>query len=165
MLVGFLGVSNALLALTVFWKSEKTILIPFDLQTPCWVQGKRVSREYLEQVGRDVAMLLLDISPASYSYKHEALLKIVVPESYGALKGQLMKDGEQYESLQLSTSFKPSEITALPETLAVQVKGTLTSYMAQKEVHSSLESLTFQFIHRGGLLLLKSVSGGNPHVS
>lgn len=157
--------SNLLLVVMVFLKTEKTILVPLDLQTPCWVQGTRVSREYLEHLGRDVAMLMLDISPSSFPYKHAAILKHVSPEGYGPLKSQLIKDEEQYTSLQLSTSFKPSEIQADPDSLTVQVKGTLTSYMAQKKVQSSLETLHLKFTHRGGLFLLKSISGGNPHAS
>src|SRR3990167_2488730 len=153
--VGFLTLSNTLLVIVSFCASEKTILIPTETRDQFWVHGNQVSGSYLEERGRDVVRLLLDKSPASFPYNHAALLKYAAPESYGTLQKQLLREGEQYTALQLSTNFKPTEITPNPQTLTVEVKGILTTYLAGQEVRQSNETLTLKFIHRGAGLLLE----------
>ena len=164
-LVGVLALTNVLLSMIVFGKREQVILVPPHHAKSLRVQGNDISKEYLEELGVYMAKLLLDLSPASFSYNHEVLLKYVAPESYGALKKKLFKDGEQYTKLQLSTSFKPSQVTAIPKTLTVDVIGTLTSYIAGKEVESTQELIILEFTQRGGGLLLKRVKGGLQHES
>lgn len=164
-LVGFLSLSNVMLATFVLGKKEKVILLPPQLENPFWVKGKEVSEEYLEDMGHFMAMLLLDISPASFPFKHKALLRYAVPEAYGPLKTQLLKDGEQYTSLQLSTHFKPTQIITNPQTLEAQVTGSLASFVGDKKVQETTETLTFKLTNRSGAFLLESVSGGNPHAS
>ena len=164
-LTATLALSNVLLSLIVFGKREQVVLVPPHHAKSLRVQGNDISKEYLEELGVYMAKLLLDLSPASFSYNHEVLLKYVAPESYGVLKKKLMKDGEQYTKLQLSTSFKPSQVTATPKTLHVDVIGTLTSYIAGKEVESSQEIVSLEFTQRGGGLLLKRVKGGLQHES
>jgi conjugal transfer pilus assembly protein TraE len=164
-LVGALLLSNIILSSALLCKREKITLVPRQFDRAFSIQGENVSSEQLELMGRDIAMLLLDISPSSYAYKHKALLEYVAPQSYGALKKRLFKDGEHYNSLQLSTNFKPTQIIANPDALVVEVKGNLTSYVGEKMVHSSLETLTLKFTQSTGILLLESVSGGEPHDS
>lgn len=164
-LVGFLILSNVFLSYALISKREKLTIVPRQIERPVEFQGENVSASYLELIGRDISMLLLDNSPSSFSYKHKALLDYVAPESYGVVKEKLIKDGEHYTSLQLSTNFKPSEIIANPDTMEVEVKGTLTSYIGEKIVRSSLETLTLKFTLRSGILLLESVSGGDTDES
>jgi conjugal transfer pilus assembly protein TraE len=164
-LVGALVLSNIILSSALFCKREKITLVPRQFDKAFSIQGENVSSEQLELMGRDIAMLLLDTSPSSYVYKHKALLEYVSPESYGTLKKRLFKDGEHYNSLQLSTNFKPTQIIVKPDSLEVQIKGSLTSYMGEKMVHSSLENIKLKFTQSTGILLLESVSGGEPHDS
>lgn len=164
-LVGVLALSNVLLVTWTLGKKEKIILIPPQLENPFWVSGETVSEEYLEDMGHFMAMLLLDISPGSFPFKHKVLLRHTTPEGYGALKSQLLKDGEYYTSLQLSTHFKPSKILTKPETLEAEVTGSLTSFVGDKRVRETTETLTFKFTMREGAFLLERASGGNPHAS
>ena len=158
-----MAVSNILLSTGVFFKKERTILVPPHITKTLWVEGGTVSKEYLEEMGLYMAKLLLDLSPTSFPYNHETLLKYSTPEAYGALKKQLMDDGEEYTKLQLSTHFKPTEVKAHPSKLKVEVKGNLTSYVAGKEISSSLETISLQFTLRGAGLLLEKVTGGIIH--
>ncbi len=158
-----MAMSTVLLSTALFFKNERTILVPPHITKTLWVEGGIVSKEYLEEMGLYMSKLLLDLSPLSFSYNHETLLRYATPEAYGALKKQLMDDGEHYTKLQLSTHFKPSEVKANPSKLQVEVRGTLTSYVAGKEVSSSLETVLFQFTLRGAGLLLERVTGGIQH--
>jgi conjugal transfer pilus assembly protein TraE len=161
--VGLMAFSNGLLSAGYLYKNERIILVPPHINKTLWVQGGEVSQSYLEEMGLYITKLLLDLSPASFSYNHEVLLKYATPEAYGSLKKQLMKDGEHYTKLQLSTSFKPTEVTAYPESLEVTVKGTLASFVAGKHIHDSQEVLSLKFSLRGEGLLLERVSGGKAH--
>ncbi len=156
-------VSILVLSAALFLKNERTILVPPQINKTLWVEGRTVSKEYLEEMGIYMSKLLLDLSPSSFTYNHETLLKYVAPEAYGALKKQLMEDGEQYTKFDLSTHFKPTQVIANPSTLQVEVKGNLTSYMANKEIKSSLETVSLHFSLRGAGLLLEKVTGGIAH--
>jgi len=162
-LAGILSLSNVLLVVGLICKSERVILVPPHIHKSLWVEDGEVSKEYLEEMGAYLSKLLLDLSPTSFPYNHETLLKYATPEAYGSLKKQLIHDGEQYIKLQLSTHFKPAEVIANSQTLEVQVKGMLTSFMAGKQIRESQETLSLQFTQRGGGLLLESISGGNEH--
>ncbi|MBS0271671.1 MAG: type IV conjugative transfer system protein TraE [Proteobacteria bacterium] len=165
MLAGILSLSNVLLVVALICKSERIILVPPHIHKVLWIEGGEISKEYLEEMGAYLSKLLLDISPTSFPYNHETLLKYATPEAHGELKKQLIKDGEQYTQLQLSTHFKPAEVIASPQILEVQIKGLLTSFMAGKQVKESQETIILKFTQRGGGLLLESISGGNPHAS
>jgi len=158
-----MGMSTVLLSTALFFKKERTILVPPHITKTLWVEGGIVSKEYLEEMGLYMSKLLLDLSPTSFPYNHETLLKYATPEAYGALKKQLMDDGEEYTKLQLSTHFKPSEVSANPSKLHVDVKGTLTSYVAGKEMSALPETVSIQFSLRGAGLLLEKVTGGISH--
>lgn len=164
-LSAFMAVSNMILSIALFLKHERIILVPPHITKTLWVEGGTVSKEYLEEMGLYMSKLLLDLSPTSFAYNHETLLKYATPEAYGALKKQLLEDGDYYTKLQLSTHFKPTEVTASPSKLYVEVKGTLTSYVAGKEIHASIETISLQFSLRGAGLLLEKVTGGIQHDS
>jgi conjugal transfer pilus assembly protein TraE len=155
-----MAMSTIVLSSALFLKNERIILVPPHITKTLWVEGGTISKEYLEEMGLYMSKLLLDLSPTSFAYNHEALLRYATPESYGALKKQFFEDGEYYTKLQLSTHFKPTEVKANPSKLSVDVKGSLTSYVAGKEIRTSLETISLQFSLRGAGLLLERVIGG-----
>jgi conjugal transfer pilus assembly protein TraE len=157
--------SNIILSIALFLKNERTILVPPHITKTLWVEGGTISKEYLEEMGLYISKLFLDLSPTSFAYNHETLLRYATPEAHGALKKQLIEDGEYYTKLQLSTHFKPTEVTANPSKFHVEVKGNLTSYVAGKEIRTSLEMISLQFSLRGAGLLLERVTGGIQHDS
>ena len=152
-----LSASILVLGVALLQKHEKTILVPVSFSKSFWVQGEEVSPEYLEEMGLYMAKLLLDLSPSTLAHNHKILLRYTTPEAYGTLKTQFIKEEKEYASLQLATHFKPSSVLAYPETLSVNVKGILTSYVAGKDIKTSSESLRLKFANRGSGLLLESV--------
>lgn len=139
--------NNLILSGAVFYKRERMILVPPRITKPFWVQGSSVSQEYLTEMGAYISKLFLDLSPSSISYNHGTLLTYATPEAYGQLKKQFMKEADEYTKLQLSTHFKPSEVTVNSETLEVTVKGTLNSYVAGKHIRESQETVVIRFSH------------------
>lgn len=165
LLAGVLLLNNLILSGAVFYKRERMILVPPRIHKQLWVQGDTVSKEYLTEMGTYLSKLFLDLSPATASYNHGILLTYATPEAHGSLKKQFLKENEEYTKLQLSTHFKPSEITANPETLAVSIKGSMSSYVAGKHIRDSQETVAIQFTHRDAGLLLERVTGGLSSVA
>jgi len=159
-LAGILLLNNLILSGTAFYKRERIILVPPRITKQLWVQGDTVSKDYLTEMGAYLSKLFLDLSPSTVSYNHGILLTYATPEAFGPLKKQFLKEAQEYTKLQLSTHFKPSEITADPETLAVTIKGSMSSYVAGKHLHDSQETVAIQFTHRDAGLLLEKVTGG-----
>ena len=160
LLAGALLLNNLILSGAVFYKRERMVLVPPRIHKQLWVQGDKVSKEYLTEMGAYLSKLFLDLSPSTIAYNHGILLTYATPEAYGSLKKQFLKEGEEYTKLQLSTHFKPSEITTNPETLEVTIKGSMGSYVAGKHIRDSQETVAIQFTHRDAGLLLERVTGG-----
>jgi len=160
---GIMALSNLVLVTAYIFKGERTILVPPQITRSFGFEGGEVSKEYLEEMGLFISTLLLDMSPASAHFKHKTILKYAVPESYGALKKKLLKDEEYYKELQLSTTFKPAEVTADPQHLTATIKGYLASYMGTDKIQSEEINLRLKFALRGAGLLLEEVKGGPSH--
>lgn len=160
---GIMAFSNLVLVTAYIFKGERTILVPPQLTRSFWFDGGDVSKEYLEEMGLFMSTLLLDMSPSSAQFKHQAILKYAVPESYGSLKNKLLKDEDYYNELQLSTTFRPAQVIADPQNLTASVKGTLTSYMGTDKIHNEEINLQLNFALRGVGLLLEEVKGGPSH--
>lgn len=152
--------NTTILCCSVFGKRERILLVPPRITKELWVQGEKLSQEYLTEMAGYIAKLFLDLSPSNFAYNHSLLLTYATPEAHGTLKKQFLKEGEEYTKLQLSTHFKPTEITANPETLEVSVKGTMSSYVAGKHIRDSQETVSIKFTHREAGLLLEHVTGG-----
>ena len=150
--------SILILSIALLQKHEKTILIPINPHKSFWVHGEEVSPEYLEEMGLYMAKLLLDLSPSTLAHNHKILLRYTTPEAYGTLKAQFIKQEKEYASLQLATHFKPTSVLADPKALTVDIKGTLTSYIAGKDIKTSSETMRLTFATRGSGLLLKSAT-------
>lgn len=156
-----LTLSILLLGLGLLQRREKIILVPPTLHKSFWVQGDQLSKEYLEEMALYLSKLLLDLTPSSLRQNHTILLRYTTPESYGTLKNQFFQEEQEYESLQLSTYFKPSSVHVNPESLTAEVKGTLSRYVAGKEIQTTSETLFLKFANRGSGLLLESARGGD----
>lgn len=148
----------ALLSIALFFKTERTILMPPEITKAMWFQGSKASASYLESFGAYIAKLLLDITPLSFPHNHEQILKYATPEVYGILKKQLQDDGEQYTKLQLSTHFYPNQVTVNTKTLEVEVKGMLSSYIAGNKVKEEQETIRLKFINRGSGIQLSEAN-------
>ena len=157
-----MGVSTLILSVCVFYKTEKVILVPPHITKSFWIRGDEVSKSYLEEMGVYMTKLLLDLSPSNLDHNHRVLLRYATPEAHGKLEKQFFEEAQEYKGLQLTTHFKPVSVTANPQKLEVEVKGTLTSFVASKEVKSTQEILCLKFTHRGNGLLLEKAARVAP---
>lgn len=87
--LAFAGLS-AVLGVTAAARDCEVVLQPV-LRTPLTISSAGVSREYLEAVTRDAAVLTLNRTPQSLEYWMTSVLEMVHPSAYGQVKGDLLK--------------------------------------------------------------------------
>ncbi|MCQ8897822.1 type IV conjugative transfer system protein TraE, partial [Limnobacter humi] len=85
-----LAAAVALLLLLSASRDREVVLQPV-LRSPLTVSSAGVSREYLEMVTRDTAILTLDRSPANLDYWMKSVLEIVSPRAQGKIKADLLR--------------------------------------------------------------------------
>lgn len=147
--------SNLLLCISVVTKDTNTILLPMTLTKSFSVSGKEVSEEYLELISRDLIQSILNITPNNYEYNKEAILKLVHPSFYGALKQQLDTLSEDVKQRQISIYFLPAEMKVSNEELTSEITGYLETRIGLKEVGKLLKKYRMKFDYTGSQLTLK----------
>ena len=90
LVTGALALSTVGLFFTASARDREIVLQPV-LTNPMTLSSSGVSREYLEAVTRDVAVLTLNRTPQSLEYWMKAVLEVVHPAAYGKVKGDLLK--------------------------------------------------------------------------
>jgi len=148
--------ANILLALKTFFHLERILVMPPEIHQSFWVEGNRVSNHYVEEMALFFAHLLLDTSEASAPFHREVILRYAQPESYGALKTQLLEDEQRYKKEQLSTSFKPSVVEVDNKKMTADLTGDLLSYVGSKKISQNRETYRFHFHYDHGRLQIVS---------
>lgn len=158
------GLSLTLLAICliqsicIFFRSEKTIVTPLELEHSFWVDGNRFSPNYLEEMALYYAHLVLDVTPANFLYQGEVLLRSVDPEYYGPCKQKIFEDHTRLKKENLSLAFTPVECQVYPDQLSVEVTGDLMGYVSGKRVSQHRETYRILFSSKGSRLFLKGFS-------
>ena len=82
--------TNLALVSSLSTRDREVILQPINTR-PLAISSSGVSADYLELVTRDVALMLLNRSPAALDYWMEQILKVADPSAYGTLRAELVK--------------------------------------------------------------------------
>ena len=83
-IVGALSLS-VLLCLVVIVSivgSDRTVIVPPNIDRTFWVTKEKASREYLEEMASYVAWLVLDVTPTTVDWKKNMLLNWVAPDQH-----------------------------------------------------------------------------------
>jgi conjugal transfer pilus assembly protein TraE len=94
----------ALLLLMSATRSREIVLQPV-LGSSVTLSSSGVSREYLELVTRDIAVLTLNRTPSSLDYWMKSVLAIVSPKTQGKIKADLLKIVEDQRGSSMSQYF------------------------------------------------------------
>lgn len=145
MLVVALAALALLMALVLLWagsRSREIVLQPI-LRSPLTLTSAGASREYLELVTRDVALLVLDRSPDNLEYWMESVLAVTSPKAHGKIKADLMKIVTEQRGSSIAQFFTMQSMTVDPKTLRSEVSGHLSTIVGSKVV--TREPRTFRF--------------------
>jgi conjugal transfer pilus assembly protein TraE len=128
--------TNALMAagFVTMDKTVRTVLTPPEINKTFWVDGHRLSPEYLEQMGSWVISMFATVSPASVEYQTQTLLKYVDPSVFGDLSVRFRMSANRLKADNLTQIFLPREVRISEQGAAVAFIGTQSSWVADKRV-------------------------------
>lgn len=158
-------VTCIVLALVVFSMNgkERTVVTPATLSKSFWVDDEQVSKEYLEQMGVFLAQLELSVTPNTYKYQTETLLKYVHPSAYGALQVELAANGEKLARDNSSTWFTPrlTQVDSSGKRLAIT--GDFVTFISDKQVSKLPKTYLLEFVYTNAKLYLKTFTEANEN--
>jgi len=114
--------------------SEKTIIVPPEINRTFWVSGKKVSADYLEEMAYWYSGLALNVNAATSDYQQTLFLKFAAPSEYGRLQGETKARGDYIKKNSVATQFTVSGMTSDPEALKSALTGTLTTFVADRKI-------------------------------
>ncbi len=152
-----LGTLSAVLLLVTATRDREVILQPV-LGSPLTVNSAGASREYLELITRDTAILTLDRSPANLEYWMKSVLDITAPSAQGKIRADLMKIVNEQRGSSIAQFFTIQTMEIEPKNLWSTVTGDLHTIVGNKIV--SKERRTFRFDWQYSGLSLKLLGFG-----
>lgn len=134
---------------------DREIVLQPITTSPVRISSSGVSRDYLEMVTRDTALVALNRSPETLEYWMNSLLDIADPASRGALKRDLLKVMDEQQGSQISQYFTLGWIKTDPEKLTSDVGGVLHTVAGSKEVTAQPRTFHFTWSYSGLSLKLR----------
>ena len=154
--IGLAGLS-AVLGLAASSRDREVVLQPV-LRTPVTISSAGVSREYLEAVTRDAAVLTLNRTPQSLDYWMKAVLEMVHPSAYGEVKADLMKIVDDQRGSSVSQYYTLESLKVDPDSMTSEVSGVLHTIVGRQEVSASPKTFRYGWVYNG--ISLKLVQFG-----
>ena len=152
-----MGIALVVISLLLVTKSERVVVVPYGLEREAWVDGNKVSENYLERHGGIIANLLLNKTSSTAAKQRDFLLSMADPSFYGSLRKRLFEEEKRLKDQGVSYMFLPLDIEADTKHMTVSVAGHRTSYLGEKKLGSQREKYTLSFRFNGNTLLLTGV--------
>lgn len=149
-LAGVLGIAAS--------SRDREVVLQPVLRTPLTLSSAGVSREYLEAVTRDAAVLTLNRTPQSLDYWMKSVLELVHPSAYGAVKADLLKIVDDQRGTSIAQFFTVESMKVDPEGLTSEVTGVLHTMVGRQEVSATPKTFHYGWVYNG--LSLKLVQFG-----
>ena len=152
-----LAISQLISIICLMQKSVRVVVVPGLVSNSFWVDEKKVSPTYLEQVSVFLANVLLTKSPATAIEQRHIILRHVLPEFFGKLQRDLVIEEEKMIKDNISYVFYPVSVKLNPRSLKAFIIGDKVAFVGSKIVQKEREEYHFSFVCRGGRLFLKSL--------
>jgi conjugal transfer pilus assembly protein TraE len=129
--------------------TERTILVPPEINRTFWVGSNTASSEYLEQMAYWYAGLALTITPQSADYQDDLFLKYAAPASSGQLQADMGARADFLKKNNTSTQFSVRSIKVDKDNLRVALSGTLDTWTSDKKAgeRTATYMVGFKFIN------------------
>jgi len=146
--------ANLLLAATVAGTdtTEKIVIVPPVIERPFWVKGAEMSREYLEEMSRYLAGLVLNVTPKSVESGIDIFLRYVAPASYGQIRARMTAQADRLRRDDVSTAFYPVSYQTRPKKRQVVITGDFVTVVGKQIVSKVRRSWRFAYTYTGGRL-------------
>ena len=137
--------------------SDRTVIVPPNIDRTFWVTREKASREYLEEMASYVAWLVLDVTPTTVDWKKNALLNWVAPEQHAAMKTKMDIEAERLRTNNATTFFLVQQLAADEAKQSVVVTGRLRRQINGADVTDpETRSYLAQFQYVGGRVHIQS---------
>jgi conjugal transfer pilus assembly protein TraE len=140
--LAFGGMAVALLLAAVLLatgRDTKTVFVPpgtANANKPFWVAEATASPEYFQMTADYVLQLALTCEPKSSAYNIDRLMAITHPSLQGALKSSLTAVADKMKGENVTQAFYMVEYHTAAGNPDVGVKGTLKTWVGDKQVSS-----------------------------
>ena len=148
-----LGLTSVVATSLAASRDREIVLTP-TLAQPLTVSSAGVSKDYLELVTRDTALMLLNRSPEALDYWMAQILALADPDAHGRLKAELMEIVTEQRGSDVSQSFVIRTMTVDPVRLTSDVTGTLKTYVGAQVIASDERHFRFSWTASGLRLAL-----------
>lgn len=145
--------------------SEKTVIVPPEINRTFWVSGHAVSKDYLEEMAYWYAGLALNISPTTSDYQNHLFLKYVAPAEYGRLQAEMGARAEFLKRNNTATQFTARSIVPDEKNMRAAITGTLVTWASDKKAGERSATYMVGFKYINGKLYVsdfKETSDQNP---
>ena len=149
-------VANLALSVGLAGREAMTVLVP-AVSGPVWEVGSTwAGRRYLEDAARTAAATLLTLTPENAGYVREAAARMSHASARGAIGAWLATEADRMDRRDLASAFYPGRIEADPETLTVEVRGELATWIGREPVGRERKAYRLAFrVDEGRLGLLR----------
>ena len=131
--------------------SERTVIVPPNIDKSFWVSKDKASREYLEQMAGYVSWLMLDVTPSTVDWKRNVLLNWVSPDQHAAMKTKMDLEADRLRTNNATTSFLIQQLTADEKEQSVLITGRLRRQINGTDVaEPETRSYLAKFHYTGG---------------
>lgn len=139
-------------------KSVRTQLVPAEISRPFWVDGQRLSPEYLEQMGETVVMRYASVTPNSVDHNNQFILRYVSPSVHNELEIRLKATAGKIKQDAISRMFFPREIKISEQHQAVAFVGQVETWVADKKVPvAEIKAYLVAFQFANGAVTIKEL--------
>lgn len=135
---------------------ERTIIVPPEISKSFWIDNNKVSKSYLEEMALYIAQLELTITPDSFRFQSDQLLRYVYPSAVGEMRSSLDARETQLRRDQIASWFAPADVFADEKNLQVKLKGRLTSYVGKEQLPPAEKTYLVEFFYNNSRLYLKT---------
>jgi len=151
---GALLITNVILAACLYGHTDRTIIVPAQLNQEVSLSGAEFSESYMEEMTTFFLGLLLDLTPDNVEYKSSLVLKHVAPGSYNDLKKYFKEEAEKHKKYSLATHFSVTAIS-VSSAMEREVTGMLTSRFGDTGKKDQQVSYRIGYRNKNGRLLLE----------
>lgn len=129
--------------------TEKTVVVPPNIQRSFWVGNDTASNEYLEEMAYWYAGLALSITPSSADYQNALFLKYASPDQAGKLQADMGARADFLRKNNASTQFSVRSVKVDAENLKVALSGMLDTWVSDKKAgeRNATYMIGFKFIN------------------
>ena len=144
--------ANLALSVGLAGREAVTVLVP-AVSGPLWeVGGSWAGRRYLEDAARTAAVTLLTLTPENAGHVREAAARMSHASARGAIGAWVASEAGRMARRDLSSAFYPRRVDADPESLAVEVRGELATWIGREESSRERKAYRLAFRVDGGRL-------------